>query len=1118
MNKFKNLLARIPCAPLVPSRSAGLCRTEAITILFFLSFILASLAWSSTESRLMRFPDISKDHIVFVYGGDLWLVAREGGIARKITNHEGLEWFPKFSPDGKWIAFTAEYDGNADVYLIPSEGGEPRRLTYSTDGPGGAERMGPNNEVMCWTLDSKYVIYRSRHESISPWYGRLYKVGVEGGFPEPLPLPEGGLTTFSPDGKKIAYNRNFREFRTWKRYRGGQAQDIWIYDFEKNTIENITNNEAQDDFPMWYGDKIYFASDRDHTTNIFVYDLKTKQTKKITNHTEYDVKWPSLGADAIVYENGGYLYVLDLKTEQTKKVSVEIPSDLILVRPRYITVSENATDYSLSPDGKRALFGARGEIFTVPAEKGNTRNLTNTSGARERSSSWSPDGKWIAYISDASGEDEIYIVPQDGKGSAVRITTDGNAFRFAPVWSPDSKKLAYADKNLKLFYVDVDEKEPVLIDTARYGEITQYDWSPDSKWVAYAKVEENRNASIFLYSLEQKRITRVTSDLTSDWEPTFDPEGKYLYFFSRRDFNAVLGNFEASYTYNRMTRIYLVTLQADAPSPFAPQSDEVEIKKPDEQTKEKEKGKEEKETKEKKKELRIELEGIQDRVAVLPITAGEYRGMRVAKGKVFYLSFATSGLSGPASSEKTTLHVFDMEKRKDSEFLSPVDGYDISHNGEKIIYKSGSTYGIVETKGSPKVGDGSLNLSDMQMKLNPREEWKQIFDDVWRQERDFFYASNMVGVDWKAIRERYSQLVPYVAHRSDLTYILGEMIGELCTSHTYVGGGDMPRPKTVSIGHLGVIFEPDQASGYYRIKTILRGENWKEDTRSPLTEPGVNVKEGEYIVAIDGKNLRYPTNPYSLLENTVGKIVTLKVSSKPSDVGAREVMVKPIANEFGLYYHTWVENNRKKVEQATNGRVGYIHIPDMGAPGLNEFVKTYYAQIRKEGLIVDVRYNGGGFVSQMIIERLRRVILQMVSSRNAADGTYPGAVFTGSMVCLINKYSASDGDIFPYAFKQAGLGPLIGERTWGGVVGIRGNIGLVDGGYITRPEFARFSLEGQWIMENHGVDPDIPVDNLPNLVMKGQDPQLEKAIEVIMKDITEHPRKLPERPPYPIKK
>lgn len=1093
-------------------------RQARIGLILLMICVFASGSAPAEESRLMRFPDVHKDRIVFVYAEDLWLVPTEGGMARRLTSDAGAELFPKFSPDGQMIAFTGQYDGNTDVFVIPAEGGEPKRLTFRPGFENMSDRFGYEDMVLDWHPDGKKILFRSARESYNSWFQTLFLIGLEGGFPEGLPLPEAGLTSFSPDGSKIAYNRIFRNFRTWKRYRGGLAQDIWVYDLNTNTVQQITHDKGTDTSPMWHGDKILFTSDRDHTANIFCYEFDTEQTRKITNHTDFDVKWPGAGPESVVYENGGYLYLLDLETEKTEKISVEIPHDKVLLRPEFVSVKDHISDYSLSPGGKRALFAARGDIFTVPAEKGNIRNLTNTSGSREKSPTWSPDGKWIAYISDKTGEDELYIIPQDGKGEEVRITTDGHCYRFAPVWSPDNKKLLFADKDLKLYYVDVEEREVIPVDSTKNWEITDYSWSPDGRWIAYAKPAKNNLSSIFLYSLDEKEIHRVTRDVTDDHEPVFDPEGKYLYFLSNRDFNPQMGHFEPTFTYNNMTKIYVVTLQADSLSPFAPQSDEAES--PEAKWKKEKKEREEKEEKkpEMMEKIEIDIEGIQERVVAAPTDPGNFYGLRTSKGKMFYLSYPSRTLTGRKPGPKGKLHVFDLKERKDKVLLSPVDGYDLSADGEKIIYKSEKQFGIMDAKsGTPKVGDGALKLDRMEMRLDRGEEWAQVFHEVWRRERDFFYAPNMHGTDWELMRSRYGELLPHVAHRSDLNYILGELIGELCCSHTYIAGGEGTRIDLVKTGLLGIDWEADSASGFYLIKRIYPGQNWKEELRSPLTEPGVDINPGDYILAVDNRMLKYPTNPYRLFENTVGKTVTLKVNSKPSLEDAREVTVKPVESEYRLRYRYWVEENRRKVEEATGGRVGYIFIPDMGGGGLNEFAESFFPQVKKEGLIVDVRYNGGGFVSEMILERLRREPVGMGGSRNAGDYTYPGAAFYGHMVCIANQYSASDGDNFPYFFREYGLGQVIGRRTWGGVVGIRGFPALLGGGYATVPEFAPFSMEGEWIMENYGVDPDIEIDNLPDQVILGRDPQLEKAIEVIMKKLEEEPKKLPERPAYPVR-
>jgi tricorn protease len=1092
----------------------------ALGLMFLL--VMAWFAYAE-EGRLMRFPDIHKDKIVFVYAGDLWLVSTDGGMARKLTSHPGAELFPKFSPDGKFIAFTGAYDGNPDVYMIPTEGGEPHRLTYHPGAFPSPEGINIDDWVIDWYPDGKSILFRSSRESFPS--SKLFHIGVEGGFPEALKLPEAGLASFSPDGERVAYNRKSREFRTWKRYKGGKAQDIWIYDLKTDVIECITDWEGTDNFPMWSGEKIYFTSDREHTLNIYCYDLLTKSTRKITNHEEYDVKWPSLGPDAIVYENGGYLYVLELVNEKTRKISVEIPAEHILTRPNWEKVNDLIADFSLSPSAKRALFSARGEIFTVPEEKGEVRNITQTPTTREIYPTWSPDGKWIAYLSDRTGEYELYIRAQDGTGEEKRITLDGNCYRFHPVWSPDSKKLLYSDKKLRLFYVDIDNKKTVLIDKAEVSEIHDYSWSSDSKWITYSKNNPAYFASIYLYSLDKKKVYQITGDLTDDFFPVFDPEGKYVYFISARSFHPTFSDFEHTYVYRNTRNIYLITLQADSLSPFAPESDEEKgkeekkEKKDKDEEKEKKKDKDEDKEGEKPKDIQIDLEGIDQRIVGVPIQPGNYAGLTATKGKIFYLSMPGIYEPGSDSKPQNELHMYDVKERKDETILASISNYDISKDGDKIIYQSGNTYGIIDAKSDKnKVGDGKINTDGMEMKVDPRGEWEQMFNEAWRLERDFFYDPDMHGVDWKMMKNRYGQLLPYVAHRWDLSYLLGELIGELCCSHTYVSGGRMPKTEYVDIGLLGADLEPDIKGGFYRFKKIYKGENWKEDRRAPLTEPGVVVKEGDYLIAVDGKEVKYPDNPYAFFEKTVDKQVKIKINDKPSAEGASEVTVKPVRSEYMLRYLDWVETRRSMVDEATGDRVGYIHVPNTSLLGLNEFSRSFYAQARKEGLIIDVRYNGGGMIPDMFIEHLQRSLMSLWAPREGEIGRTPSVALLGHMVCIINEDAGSGGDALPYYFQEQGLGPLIGKRTWGGLVGISRGLPLLDGGNVTCPEFAFMNLKGEWDVENHGVDPDIEVDDRPDLVIKGEDPQLEKAIEVIMEKIKEAPKELPQKPPYPIKK
>jgi tricorn protease len=1084
----------------------------------------AEAAAGLAEGRLMRFPDIGRNGIVFSYGGDLWLAARDGGVARRITTHPGLELFPKFSPDGKWIAFTAQYDGNFNVYVMPAEGGEPKQLTFWPDVAPMPERMGPNNEVISWLPDSKHILFLSRHDSWNSWFGHLWVVEIDGGLPERFPIERGGLTSFSPDGTRIAYNPIFRNFRTWKRYTGGLAQSILVYDLKANKSEELPHTSYTDTFPMWHGDTIYFDSDRgtEHRMNLYSYDLATQQVRQLTHFRDFDVNWPSLGPDAIIFESGGYLYTFDLATGTTHKLTIYLPGDRDLARPHWQNVSQGITSFDLSPDGQRAVFAARGNIFTVPAKHGSIRNLTRSSGVWNRDAAWSPDGRWIAYLSDRTGEYELYLAREDGSGKEIRVTFDGAMFRLPPVWSPDSKKLLFADKDVRLWYVDVSVKKPVLIDQGHYFDITDYNWSPDSQWVAYAKAGGNYFRVIDLYSLADRKITPVTSSFYDSWGPVFDPGGKYLYFVSNRDYNEVVGAYDTnSFANPKATRVYLTTLRADLPSPFAPRSDEVAI-----QT---EPAAEKPAAKEKPAPFRIDLEGIGQRIVALPIAPTNLAGLGAAPDNVIYSTVPVPGLGGPLPGDEPAIHVFDLKERKDAELLAGASSFTVSFDGKKVLYAAPKhpgeeegmgpaepVYGILDVTlphaGPHKVGEGALNLSTMTEEVDPRAEWKEIFQEAWRQERDYFYEKSTNGVDWTKEREKYAPLLPYVADRYDLTYVIGEMIGELSNSHTYVGGGAYPDLKPVNVGMLGVDFETDTAHGLYRFKKIYPGENWEGSLRSPLTEPGVNVREGDYLLAVNGQALRVPENPYALFVNTAGQNVTLTVNSKPSEEGARNVVVQPIGSEIGLRELDWIATNREKVDRATGGRVGYVYLPDMEAAGLDQFIKQYYPQIRKQGMIFDVRYNGGGFVDQIILERLRRVLAGMESARNWESGTIPDDVFHGALACLTNHYAASDGDFFTYFFKFYKLGPVIGTRTWGGVRGIRGYIPLLDGGYITRPEFALYGLNSQWLIENHGVEPDIVVENAPEQVRAGHDPQLEKAIEVVMKEIQEHPKKLPPRP------
>ena len=1086
-------------------------------LLVVLLLLAPGFAPAQEETGLLRFPAMYGDQVVFTYAGDLFTVSAAGGIARRLTSDAGYEMFARFSPDGESIAFTGQYDGNTEIYRMPALGGVPERLTTTaTLGRDDvSDRMGPNNIVMAWK-DSNTIVYRSRQREANDFIGQLFTVPREGGPSRQLPLPRGGFCSFAPDGKRMAYNRVFREFRTWKRYRGGQADDIWIYDFDRMTTTNITNNPAQDIFPMWAGTTIYFVSDRDGNKrmNLYAYDTGTQQVRTLTNFKDYDIKFPSLGNAAIIFENGGFLYTMALETERVQKLTITILEDFDNGRGGLRDVNKEITNFEIAPDGSRALFGARGDIFTVPEKNGNTRNLTNTSGVHERNSKWSPDGKWIAYVSDQSGEDELSIMPQDGTGQAVQLTTGGDTYIYQLYWSPDSKKLLWADKQQRLQYVDVESRQITEVARATAWEFSDYAWSPDSRWIAYARPEEKRMTTIQLYSVEQKTTTEVTDGWFTSADPAFSADGKYLFFISARTFTPSYGQTEWNHIYADMSNIYLVTLAKDTQSPFEPKSDEVKMKEEKNDGGKKDGQKKEDAKAEKKKKgdvtLHVDPDGLQQRIAVLPIPASNYRNPQSADGKLFYIRAGSRD-------EKSKLLVYNFEKQKETE-LGEVNGFEISADGKKMIVGAEGAYAILDLPGSKIDMKDRLNLIDMKVVLDRRAEWNQIFAESWRQMRDFFYAPNMHGVDWPAVRKKYEMLLQYVNHRADLTYIIGEMIGELNVGHAYVGGGDYARPDRVLTGLLGAQLERDRATGYFRITKILKGQNWDKTLRSPLTDIGVDVREGDFILAVDGKPTNRMKDIYHLLINTVGKQVTLKVNTKPEEAGNRSAVVIPIGDEQPLYYYNWVQENISKVDKATGSKVGYVHIPDMGAPGLNQFAKYFYPQFAKEGLIVDVRGNGGGNVSPQITERLRREIAMIDIARNGAINRNPGGLILGPKVLLLNEFSASDGDIVAYRFKKYKLGPVVGKRSWGGVVGIRGSLPLLDGGTLNRPELSRYDVEGkEWIMEGHGVDPDIVVDNDPAREFAGIDEQLNKAIELVNEELKKNPVKLPPSPPYPVK-
>ena len=1082
-------------------------------------------------TRLLRYADISKDKVVFSYAGDLWIASREGGAAVRVTASAGDKLYPKFSPDGKWIAFTASYDGNPDVYIIPAEGGEPKRLTFHPAA----------DIVLGWSPDGKNVLFRSDRAVAPPSRTtRLYLVSTQGGMPQVLPVPRGDLTSFSPDGSKIAYIETSQENRTWKRYRGGWSLPIAIYDLKKNTYEELPKSSGMDMFPMWHANTIYFISDRDGVMNLYSYDLASKQTKKLTDYKEFDVKWPSLGPDAIVYENAGLLYEFNLQSGKARNIPIQVHAEDLEARAEFKSVAQNIGSFALSPSAARAVMEARGNIFTVPTEHGSIRDLsTDTSGVHELNPAWSPDGKSIAFLSDKTGEYELYTRPQMG-GEAARITTDGSVYRYGPAWSPDSKKLLYWDKTNKLWYVGVDDKKPVLVDKGDYGAIADAAWSPDSRWLTYSKPHRRGANDVILYSLETKKATQLSSGFYNDTNPVFDHNGKYLYFISTRFFYPSIGQLDQRYNYYSTDGIFAVTLKADEESPFKPQSDEEKAadekkkddadkkddKKEDKQASDAQKKDEKKdEKKEEKKEepvkpIQVDLDGIGNRIAPVPLPAAILSGLAGRKDKFFYLTtpqearqFGTDDQQKP----RNILHVYDVTKREDKLLLEGIDAYDLDKEGKKLIYKAGPVYGVIEAAPGKKVGEGKLDLSGLQVQVDPREEWKQIFHEAWRIERDFYWDPAMTGHNWTQIGDRYEALLPWVAHRSDLNYLIGEMIAELSTSHTYVGGGDQPQPPKIGVGLLAADFEA--AGTYYRIAKIYPGENWTEANRSPLTEPGLKVKADDYLIAVDGREVHTNLDVYAYFQNLAGKIVSLKINSKPSPDGAWEIAVKTIANENGPHYLDWIDANRRKVAEATRGRIGYMHVPDTSIPGIIAFDKLFAGQLDKDGMIVDERNNSGGQIPDFYTEKLKRQLLAVLSPREGEPIGWPPVAIYGPKVMIANELAGSGGDAFPWFFRREKIGPIVGTRTWGGLVGIARGIPLRDGGGVTAPEFAFYSTDngGEWIVENHGVDPDYEVPQRPDLVVSGHDPQLEKAIELANEGLKNY-KGIPPKPKYPVAK
>jgi len=1059
---------------------------------YFLTIIALfslSLFARAEEAKLLRFPNIHGEKVVFCYGGDLYLVHANGGVARQLTSHIGYEMFPHFSPDGSMIAFTAQYDGNTEVYVIPAEGGIPKRLTFtatmSRDDIG--DRMGPNNIVMGWTPDGKSIVFRNKANGLSGFVGQLMTVPVKGGLPSEIPLMHGGFNSFSPDGKKLAYNYIQREFRSWKRYQGGMADDVRIFDFSTKKSERITDNPYQNVFPMWTkdGSKIYYTSDRDNHMNLYVYDVKSKSTEQLTFHKEFDIKFPSIGENTVVYENGGCLYKWDPVQKKEVKIPVEIKNDLLYDRPEWKDLSTSARGFSLSTNGERLLLSARGDIFSIPAKEGITYNLTNTSSSNNRIPAWAPNGSGYAYVSDKEGEFNIYF--HETATGKERKLTDIQGYIFSFKWSPDSKKILWSEKRNTLNLLDVATGKNEVIEQSGHGSLHSFSWSPDSKLITYT-LPTSTMSVVMVYDTRDKKKIQITDTWYSSGSSNFSKEGKHLLFTSNRSFSPTHGATEFNHVYTNMTKVYILPITNDAFIPLAPKNDQVV---PSGSPAEK---------KEESKELVYNFDNIARKIVELPFPGGMYMNLHLIGTNVYYNS--RGGTS-----------IYDLESKKTTELQANITfGYDY----KKAIAVSGNKTQVIDIPKAAVTISNPINLSGVKKLVNYKEEWKQIFHETWRQMRDFFYAKNMHGVDWNAVYHRYAPLVSHVAHRSDLTYLIGEMISELNVGHAYSQNGEHPQAQRISTGLLGATFSKDK-SGYFKVESVVEGANWDKATRSPLTMPGVDVQAGDFILTINGRSLKELDNIYEYLVGTADLLTELEVNTKPELAGSKKVLVVPLESENSLYYYAWVQNNIKKVSDATKGEVGYIHIPDMGTPGLNEWAKHYYPQLQKKALIIDDRYNGGGNVSPMIIERLQRTVTYFTMHTNLTEGSEnPVGTHDGPKVLLINEYSASDGDLFPYRFKHYDLGTVIGRRTWGGTVGYSGSVPMVDDGSIVTPSYAPYAHDGSgWIIEGEGVSPHIDLENDPHKEYMGTDEQLNKAIEVALKQIKEYkylPKTIPDWP------
>jgi tricorn protease len=1064
------------------------------------------------DTRLLEQPAISQDHIAFIYAHDLWVADLDGTNPRRLTVDEGNESSPGFSPDGKLIAFSAEYDGNTDVFIVPVEGGIPTRLTWH---PAGDYARG-------FTPDGKSVLFLSQRATFTGGLAQLFTVPLEGGHPQQLEIPSAYHACYSPDGQYLVYTPYPDAFREWKHYRGGRISTLWIYSFADHSVTEIPKppGGCNDVDPMWTGDVIYFLSDREGEFNLFAYDVNTKKVSQLTRFDDFPMINASHHGNRIIFERAGYLHRFNLPDNSTEKITVGVAADLLELRSRYVKGNNYIRSAHISPSGERAVFDFRGEIITVPAEKGDPRNLTRTRGVHEKYPAWSPDGKHVAYFSDASGEYALHIKSQDGKGEARSIALTGTGFYADLEWSPDSKKICYTDNGRNFYVMDVASGSVTRIDTDEIygpGAFRQFfgDWSSDSRWIVYSRLNKTNFHQVFLYSVDGKRSTALSDGMSDAVEPVFDPGGKYLYFFASTNAGPVVNWFDLSSLDMEMTRnIYLVTLRKDIRSPFAKESDEAKISENGEEEEgnkkeEKEEAGKQKKAKdggdeEKEELLVIDLEGLQNRIVDVPVKSGEYYGLGSAKEDELLYLVNQDG--------KRMMHKYDIKKQKDEE-VAEMDGYILSADGTKMLYRKNGSWGIADAGAKPDPEKGMLNTGNIEVKIDPTTEWPQIFDEAWRINRDYFYDPGMQGADWPAMKEKYARFLPDLACRSDLNRVIQWMCSELSVGHHRVGGGEtLEEPERVGGGLLGADYSIE--NNRYRIKKVFEGLNWNPDLRSPLTEPGLNVKPGDYILAVNGEQLTGDENIYKLFENTSGKIVELTVGPDPGGSGSRDIQVVPVGNEYALRNRDWVEGNLKKVEEATDGQVAYVYVPNTAGAGHEYFKRYFFPQADRKAIIVDERFNGGGLVADYYIDILSRRYQSHWTMRYTHDIKTPTASIQGPKVMLINELAGSGGDMLPWMFRKFELGKLVGKRTWGGLVGTLGFPELMDGGYVTAPNLAIWTKDG-FVVENVGVPPDIEVEQTPALVIQGHDPQLEKAIEVVMEALRENPPEEPVRPPYP---